>query len=265
MGTEARTHVPAKTTWGAELRRITLFPTCLATLLFPRAAGAARRVLQRAGFEVSTPGAAVCCGQPAWNSGHIEEARRVARGALEGLGGEGPIVLCSGSCTTMVSHYWVELFEGTEHEEEARAVAARAREFSSFVAEATDEGDLGELRSPRTVAVAYHDSCHMLRGLGVSRAPRALLDRVAGLEVRDLDAQERCCGFGGTFSLRYPELSSAMADEKVDDIAAHDVDEVIGSDLGCLMQIRGRAGARGMDVPCRYIAEVLDEAMDGAR
>lgn len=247
------------------MSRIKLFPTCLASLLFPRAADAARRVLERAGFEVSTPRAAVCCGQPAWNSGHVEEARRVARGALAALRGEETVVLCSGSCTTMVSHYWPQLFEDTEHEDDARSVAARAREFSSFVAEATRDGDLGELRSPRAVAVAYHDSCHMLRGLGVSGAPRALLGRVAGLEVRELDAQERCCGFGGTFSLRYPELSSEMADEKVDDIAAHGVDEVVGSDLGCLMQIRGRAEERDVAIPCRYIAEVLDEAMDGAR
>jgi L-lactate dehydrogenase complex protein LldE len=120
---------------------------------------------------------------------------------------------------------------------------------------------LGPLRAPEPSAVAYHDSCHMLRGLGIKDAPRKLLAAINGLEVRDLGAQERCCGFGGTFSIRYPELSSVMADEKVDDIVEHEVQEVIGSDSGCLMQICGRAEARGMDLPGRYIAEIVAAAI----
>jgi L-lactate dehydrogenase complex protein LldE len=244
---------------------VVLFPTCLGALLFPRAAEAARRVLEAAGLEVVGRRGAVCCGQPAWNSGHVSDARRVASGALDALRGDDPIVLCGGSCATMVSHYWPELFEGTPRRGDAEEVAHRAREFSSFLADDVGVERLGPLRTSSPRALAYHDSCHMLRGLGIADAPRQLLGAVEGLEVRRLTAQDRCCGFGGTFSIRYPELSAAMADEKVDDMTAQGVDEVVASDLGCLMQICGRAEARGVSLPGRYIAEVLDEALEHAR
>lgn len=244
--------------------RIVLFPTCLADLLFPDAASAAESVLKRVGCEVTLRLGAVCCGQPAWNSGHVAEARRVAEGALRALEGTEPIVLCSGSCATMMHEYWPELFEGTEHAEGAEAVAQRVHEFSSFV-----DGRLGAVRlgdDDRDMeALCYHDSCHMLRGLGVKDAPHRLLEGIDGVEVRPLDAPERCCGFGGTFSLRYPELSAAMADEKVDDVTGKDVDTVVAADLGCLMQICGRAEARGIALRGRYIAEVIDAAMDDGR
>ncbi len=206
------------------------------------------------------PGA-VCCGQPAWNSGHVSEARRVARGAVRALEGTEPIVLCSGSCATMMHEYWPELFEGTEYARGAEAVAQRVHEFSSFVA-----GRLGPERlggdDPGEAALCYHDSCHMMRGLGIKDAPHRLLEMIDGVEVRPLDAPERCCGFGGTFSLRYPELSAAMADEKVDDVIGRDVDTLVAADLGCLMQICGRAEARGIALRGRYIAEVIEAAMD---
>lgn len=236
------------------------FPTCLADLLFPAAARAAKSVLERLGCDVISRPGAVCCGQPAWNSGHVSEARRVARGALRALEGTEPIVLCSGSCATMMHEYWAELFDGTEHADAALAVSHRVHEFSSFAA-----GRLGTERlsggGPGAAALCYHDSCHMMRGLGIKDAPRRLLESVDGVEVRALDAPERCCGFGGTFSLRYPELSSAMADEKVDDVIDKDVDTLVAADLGCLMHICGRAEARGVELHGRYIAEVLDAAM----
>jgi L-lactate dehydrogenase complex protein LldE len=245
-----------------ELDKVTLFPTCLVSLLFPDAARAARRVLERAGVAVEMAEDAVCCGQPAWNSGHVEEARRVAEGAVHALADGGDVVLCSGSCTTMVSHYWPELFEGTDDQQLATEVAERAHEFSSFVVDEVGVERLGPLRAVAPSAAVYHDSCHMLRGLGIKDAPRRLLAAIEGLEVRELGAQERCCGFGGTFSIRYPELSSVMADEKVDDIIGHEAAEVIGSDSGCLMQICGRAQARGVNLPGRYIAEVVAAAID---
>jgi L-lactate dehydrogenase complex protein LldE len=246
-----------------ELTKVVLFPTCLASLLFPRAAEAARRVLERAGFEVESRAGAICCGQPAWNSGHVDDARRVAAGAVDSLDGSEPVVLCSGSCTAMVSHYWPELFQGTDREQAAHNVASRAHEFSSFLIDEGGDSALGSLRAEPQRAVVYHDSCHMLRGLGISDEPRELLTNVDGLEVTRLRAQERCCGFGGTFALRYPELSSAMADEKVDDIMESEAEEVVASDLGCLMQICGRAEERGVNLRCRYIAEILDEAWNG--
>ena len=246
---------------GQKHRRVTLFPTCLGTLLFPGAGAAAKRVLERAGTTVGSVEDDICCGQPAWNSGHIEDARRVASRAVETLAGTDDIVACSGSCTTMISHYWSELFEGTEQAEEAEQIARRTREFSSYVAGELGVESLGPLKTSRSRRVAYHDSCHMLRGLGISDEPRRLLAAVEGIEIQGLSAQDRCCGFGGTFSIRYPELSAAMADEKVDDVTNHEADELVASDLGCLMQICGRARSRSVDFSCRYIAEVIDEAV----
>jgi L-lactate dehydrogenase complex protein LldE len=240
--------------------RVVLWPTCLVALLRPRAAGAARRVLERSGLEVELRPGAVCCGQPAWNSGHVDHARKVASGAVDALAGDETIVLCSGSCTTMVAVYWSEMFEGTSRHEAARAVSSRARELSSFLAEDVGLEALGPMGLESPHAIGYHDSCHMLRALNVSEAPRRLLSAVDGLELKDLAAPERCCGFGGTFSLRYPELSTAMADEKVDDLEARSLDEVVSSDIGCLAQICGRAEARGIRLTGRHIAEVLDEA-----
>lgn len=222
-------------------------------------------MLGRAGCEVEVRPGAVCCGQPAWNSGHVSDARKVASGAVEALRGEEPIVVCSGSCTTMVTHYWRELFAGSVDLDAALGVASRTRELSSFLADDVGVDALGPLTLATPRAAAYHDSCHMLRGLGISEAPRRLLGAIAGLEIKDLVAPERCCGFGGTFSVRHPELSSAMADDKVDDVRARDVDAVVASDLGCLMQICGRAEARGLAVEGRYIAEVVSEALGAAR
>jgi len=233
-----------------------LFPTCLAELVRPQAAAAARVVLERAGCEVEVRPGAVCCGQPAWNSGHVEAARRVARGALVALDTGSDVVVCSGSCSTMMHEYWPQLFEGTADAERAGRVSARIHEFSSFVADELDGTDLPVPRS-RGLTCTYHDSCHMMRALGISGAPRRLLARVEGLELRELEASDRCCGFGGTFSLRYPDLAAAMADEKVDDAADRAASLLVSSDIGCLMHICGRAGARGIRLEGRYIAEML--------
>lgn len=245
--------------------KVLLFPTCLPDLFFPQAISAAERVLLRAGCEVEWRKEAVCCGQPAWNSGHVRAARRVASGALRALGGDEPIVACSGSCATMIHEYWPELFSGTEWERAANDASHRVREFSQFVADEMGVEALPPARLDREVVAGYHDSCHMMRALGVREAPRKLLRHVRGLQLRELEASTRCCGFGGTFSIRYSELSAAMGDEKVNDAAARTIDVLVASDLGCLMHICGRAEARGVPLPGRYIAEVLDDAMGDGR
>jgi L-lactate dehydrogenase complex protein LldE len=245
--------------------KVLLLPTCLPSLFYPGAVGAARRVLERAGCEVEQRPAAVCCGQPGWNSGHLAEARRVASGALEALDGDEMIVSCSGSCATMIHEYWPELFADTRYEENARSAASRVKEFSSFLADDLGAQSLGPVALERKMVAAYHDSCHMMRALGVKSAPRRLLERVEGLELRSLDTAERCCGFGGTFSLRYPELSAAIADEKIDDVSSKGVTRLIASDLGCLMHITGRAAKRGIELRPSHVAEVLDEAIPKAR
>jgi L-lactate dehydrogenase complex protein LldE len=245
--------------------KVLLLPTCLPSLFFPGAVGAARRVLERAGCEVEHRKAAVCCGQPGWNSGHLAEARRVASGALEALAGDEMIVSCSGSCATMIHEYWPELFADTRYEDDARSAASRIREFSSFLADDVGPESLGPAALEGKVVAGYHDSCHMMRALGVKGAPRRLLERVQGLELRPLDTAERCCGFGGTFSLRYPELSAAIADEKIDDASSKGITRLIASDLGCLMHITGRAAKRGVHLRPSHVAEVLDEATSPVR
>lgn len=242
--------------------KVLLFPTCLPDLFYPAAVQAAERVLTRAGCTVEFKREAVCCGQPAWNSGHVAEARRVASGALAALSGSAPIISCSGSCSSMIHEYWPELFAGTRWEHAAVDAAPRVREFSAFVAGELGVEALGPARLPRRTVAGYHDSCHMMRMLGISDAPRKLLAHIEGLELRELATPTRCCGFGGTFSIRYPEVSAAMGDEKVDDVAASDIDVLVASDLGCLMHICGRASARGMPVRGTHVAEILDEALE---
>jgi L-lactate dehydrogenase complex protein LldE len=241
--------------------KVLLFPTCLPDLFYPAAVQAAERVLARAGCTVEFRRKAVCCGQPAWNSGHVAEARRVASGALAALAGSAPIISCSGSCSSMIHEYWPELFAGTKWEPAAADAAHRVREFSAFVADELGVESLGPARLPQPTVAGYHDSCHMMRMLGISDAPRKLLAHIEGLELRDLATPTRCCGFGGTFSIRYPEVSAAMGDEKVDDIAESGIDVLVASDLGCLMHICGRADARGMPVRGSHVAEILDEAL----
>jgi L-lactate dehydrogenase complex protein LldE len=224
--------------------KVLLFPTCLPDVFFPHAIAAAQRVLSRAGCEVEFRRAAVCCGQPAWNSGHLKEARRVAVGALEAMRGDEPIVSCSGSCTSMVHEYWPELFAETKWEHQAAEAAERVHEFSDFVVDVLGLESIGAASLGSETVVGYHDSCHMMRMLGIKEAPRALLSHIGNLRLTEMAASERCCGFGGTFSIRYPELSGAMADEKVNDASAHDITRLVACDLGCLMHICGprRAG-----------------------
>ncbi|MEO8323734.1 MAG: (Fe-S)-binding protein [Actinomycetota bacterium] len=200
-----------------------------------------------------------CCGQPAWNAGHVREAARVAKAARMKIPeGEGPIVVCSGSCVSMIEEYWSELFASQDLGDATAQVVRRVQEFSSFVAGATSGTDrIGAIR-PRSIS--YHDSCHMLRLLGIKSEVRDLLSKIDGLDLHELSAPEQCCGFGGSFALRYPELSGAMADEKVNDFAGTSAQQLVAADLGCLMQICGRAATR-TTLSGIHIAQLLDEAM----
>ena len=237
---------------------VVLFPTCLVELVRPGVATAAARVLARGGEPVEIAKAATCCGQPAWNSGFAPEARRVARHTLRVLDGtDGPIVLPSGSCTAMIQHYWPALFAGTEDEAAAARVAGRVHEFSAFQAE---NGEAAPAVAAATRTVAFHDSCHMLRILRLRDEPRRLLAG-AGIDVAEQPAAagQRCCGFGGTFSMKLPEISTAMADEKLDDIVATGASNVVGCDLSCLAHLDGRARRRGLPLRFRHLAEALDQ------
>ncbi len=217
-------------------------------------------MLEACGCPCGEARGTTCCGQPAFNSGFDEDARRVARTTVRALARtDGPIVVPSGSCAAMMRLHWRELFHGDRDEEAARAVATRVVEWSSYLAGRIDA--LTALAPRWPGRVAYHDSCHMLRELRVRDEPRALLAAVDGLELVELPSADRCCGFGGTFSVRYPDVSVAMADTKLAEVAASSVDALVSADGGCLLQLGGRLSRTGSPVRGLHLATLLAEAL----
>jgi L-lactate dehydrogenase complex protein LldE len=209
--------------------RVQLFATCLGDLLFPDAVSDAEALLRDAGCEVVFPSAQTCCGQPAYNGGHHSAARRVARTFARAFDRDLPVVVPSGSCATMLSHYVPALLASEPWD---------VWELSAFL-----EGQKAVLPRPNVGRrVAYHDSCHMLRELRIADAPRTLLTR-SGAALRDLPRPDLCCGFGGTFAVRQPEISVAMADDKLG--GASGADALVTADPGCLLHLRGRAARTG--------------------
>jgi L-lactate dehydrogenase complex protein LldE len=229
--------------------RVQLFATCLGDLVFPEAVADAEALLRAAGFEVEFPRRQVCCGQPAFNSGHRKAARRVARTFARAFSLSLPVVVPSGSCATMVAHYLPELL-GVEPYE--------VWELSAFLAEKGVE--LERRNDGRTVA--YHDSCHMLRELRIHGQPRRLLEQ-SGANVVLLPRPDLCCGFGGTFSVRQPEVSLAMADDKLAGASAVQAETLVTADPGCLMHLRGRAERAG-GLPVVHLATALAQGIGAA-
>lgn len=240
---------------------VTLFPTCLGDTVSRDVVDDAEVILNALRIPTRRPAGATCCGQPAFNSGWERPARRVAAATLRSLddGGTDPIIVASGSCTSMVRVHWRELFHGTPEAERVARVARRVRELSAFLAEHLDDLEALGLRRPGRVG--YHDSCHMLRELRIQEAPRKVLATVDGLELVPLASAERCCGFGGTFSGRYPDVSVAMADTKIDDAEERGVAVVVSADPGCLLQLGGRMSRRSSEVRALHIATLLREAL----
>jgi L-lactate dehydrogenase complex protein LldE len=228
--------------------------TCLSDVAAPSVARAAKRVLERAGVEVRVPRRQTCCGQPAWSAGHPDQARPVARQALRAFAGDDPVVVPSGSCAAMVTHGYLELFTGRPEEEEVRHLASRTFELTQFLA----RHDL-DPRARYDGTVTYHDSCHMLRLLGERDSPRTALARVQGLTLAEMPGRETCCGFGGTFSVSFPEVSGRLGEEKAREAAATGADELVACDLSCLLHIAGRARRTGVPVKVRHLAELLAE------
>lgn len=212
-------------------------------------------VLERAGCQIDFPEAQTCCGQPAFNSGYREEARSVARHFLRVFRDAEYVVAPSGSCISMVSKHYAELFENEpEWLEAARSLAPRLREFSQFLT-----GDLGleDVGARFESVVTFHDSCHGLRELGIQDGPRRLLSRVRGLTLKEMSAATECCGFGGTFSVKFPEVSGGMARSKIESILKTGAEVVVGTDSSCLMQIGGALSRAGHPVRTMHLAEVL--------
>jgi L-lactate dehydrogenase complex protein LldE len=228
--------------------------TCLVDHAAPSIARATRTVLERCGVEVTEPRGQTCCGQPAWTAGHPDEARPVARRALRAFAGSEPVVVPSGSCAAMIRHAYAELFAGTAEEDAARDLARRTCELTQLIAEHGLDP-----RSRAAGTVTYHDSCHMLRLLGERESPRAAIGATPGLELREMDATDTCCGFGGAFSVTYPEVSGRLGEQKAQNAAATEADELIGCDVSCLLHIAGRAHRTGIPLRVRHLAEVIAE------
>jgi L-lactate dehydrogenase complex protein LldE len=239
---------------------IGLFVTCLIDLMRPSVGFAAVKLLEDAGCRVSVPATQTCCGQPAWNSGDSANARRIARELIAAFEPFDYVVAPSGSCAGMIRVHYPEAFAGdAEWEPRARALAAKTHELVSFL---TDVRGLTRVQARMKAKATYHDSCSGLRELGVKRQPRALLASVAGLELSEGREAETCCGFGGLFCVKYPDVSTRIADVKTDDIVATGANLVLGGDVGCLMNIAGRLKRQGSTVAVRHVAEVLAGAVD---
>lgn len=241
--------------------RVGLFATCLVDLYRPSVGFAAASLLQKAGCEVDVPQAQVCCGQPAYNAGDRKNAAAIARQTIALFEGFDYIVAPSGSCAGMLRHHYPDLLaDDPLFADRARAVADKSWELIAFL---TDIRGWTDIDASWPAIATYHDACSGLRELGIKAQPRQLLDKVDGLELRELEAADVCCGFGGTFCIKYPEVSGAMVDNKVDDIVATGATTVLSGDLGCLMNIAGRLSRRGEAVEARHIAEVLAGTADG--
>ena len=235
--------------------RVALFVTCLVDQLFPQIGLSMAEVLERLGYQVDFPAAQTCCGQPAFNSGFRGEARIVARHFLDVFRGAEYIVSPSGSCTAMVRCHYPELFhKDPERLAESRVLGPRVYEFSEFLTKVAGCEDVGARWEG---VVTYHDSCHSLRELQVKEGPRRLLRNVRGLELREMDACEECCGFGGTFSVKFGEVSGAIVGTKIESIRRTGADTVVSADPSCLMQIQGGLSRAGLAVGTKHLAEIL--------
>jgi L-lactate dehydrogenase complex protein LldE len=232
-----------------------LFVTCLVDAWRPAVGFAAVRLLESAGCRVQVPEVQTCCGQPAYNSGDSADARTVAKGVIRAFADFDYVVVPSGSCAGTITLHYPELFKDDEEwHDRALKLAARTFELTSFLV------DVLAVRLPATTfpaSVAYHDSCSSLRELGVARQPRRLLADVTGLRLSSLSEAESCCGFGGLFCVKYPEISEKMVQAKVEAIVASGADTVLGGDLGCLLNIAGRLSRNGHSIHVRHVAEVL--------
>ena len=234
--------------------RVALFVTCLVDMFRPSIGFATVKLLRDAGCAVEVPEAQTCCGQPAWNSGDKATAQAVARQVIGAFEGYDYVVAPSGSCAATIAKDYPLMLAGDPWEARAKALAGRTFEITAFLADV-----MGVARVAQTVraVVTYHDSCSGLRSLGVEAQPRKLLAGVEGLELREMAERDVCCGFGGTFCVKYPEISNVMVGDKTRHIAETGAEMVLAGDLGCLMNMAGKASREGRAFKARHVVEVL--------
>lgn len=234
--------------------RVALFIPCFVDQYFPRVGISMVRVLERLGHEVEYPEGQTCCGQPAFNSGYWDEARGPAERMLDVFRHAEVVVSASGSCGAMMKVFMPELFSGHPREDEARQLANRVWEFSDFLVRKLKVEDVGARFEGK---VTFHDGCHGLRELGIREQPRRLLSRVRGLELVEMGERDTCCGFGGTFAVKFPYVSEAMGEVKCQSILETGADAVVSNDSSCLMHIQGMLRHQERPLPALHLAEVL--------
>jgi L-lactate dehydrogenase complex protein LldE len=235
--------------------RVALLVTCLVDLFRPVVGFASVKLLEQAGCVVEAPEAQTCCGQPAWNSGDRADAAALARNVIAAFEGYDYVVAPSGSCAaTIVKDYPEMLADDPEWARRAAALAAKTHEIVSFL---TDIRGVERVDASFIGAATYHDSCSGLRSLGVKDQPRRLLGSVEGLDLREMADSEVCCGFGGTFCVKFPDISNKMVGDKAGSIAAAQAGLVLAGDLGCLMNMAGKLKRLGSPVEARHVVEIL--------
>lgn len=232
-----------------------LFITCLADLFRPSVAMATVKLLEKRGCRVHVPAAQSCCGQPAFNSGARIDATEIAKSVIEAFESFDYVVLPSGSCAGMIAKHYPELFAGNPAwDRRARALARKTFEVTQFL---VDVLKLENVDARCFATATYHDSCSGLRELGIKAQPRKLLNSVKGLELSEMTDSEVCCGFGGTFCIKYADISTRIVDDKVKNIQDSGADLLLAGDLGCLLNMAGRLKRCGIDMDVRHVVEVL--------
>ncbi len=236
--------------------KVGLFVTCLADLMRPRIGFAALKLLESAGYEVIVPRSQTCCGQPGYNSGDRLSAQALAKKVLQEFAACEYIVVPSGSCGGMIKAHYPELLgEFPQLAKDVEALARRTYELTDFL---VNVAKINKVPGNFVGTITYHDSCSGLRELGVKQQPRELLARMPNLALKEMNTPEQCCGFGGTFALKYGDISASIADQKCDDVCAAGADALILGDLGCMLNIEGRLRRRGDHrTKVLHIAEVL--------
>jgi L-lactate dehydrogenase complex protein LldE len=241
--------------------RVGLFVTCLVDLFRPTVGFAAISLLEKAGCEVSVPESQTCCGQPTFNSGDFKDSRDIAANVIAAFEEFDYVVAPSGSCAGMIREHYPELFENDPAmAHRAQHLAKRTYELTSFL---VDVMGLEKTGAAFDGTVTYHDSCSGLRELEVKTQPRKLLNKVDGLKITELPGAEICCGFGGTFCVKYPEISDKMVTQKAEEIVATGADHLLAGDLGCLLNMGGKLKRLGAPTKVRHVAEVLAGMTDG--
>ncbi|RLA45598.1 MAG: (Fe-S)-binding protein [Gammaproteobacteria bacterium] len=241
--------------------RVSLFVTCLADLFRPSVAFASIKLLEQAGCEVTVPLQQTCCGQPTYNTGDYESTIPLAQQVIELLESADYVVVPSGSCAGMICHHYPRLLEG-EWRDRALQLAAKTFELTTFLSDIVHI-ELNGRNPVKLPTVTYHDSCAGLRELGIKGQPRKLLRELCDTQVKELQQTEVCCGFGGTFCTKMPEISGKMVGDKLNNALATEAKILTGGDLGCLLNIAGRATRQGEDIEVRHIAELLCGDLDG--